>query len=133
MLFDNSAPFVILTVCNFRVDIMGTKLLLVLVALHVSLGLAELCQTKRYLLLDSEDVSYKSCPGPGDPDHFTQCCPGPSWTERSDSAHHCDILRLYLYCRKCCPSKGERRWDDNDTNDLEDIYDLDLDFDEAKK
>ena len=63
---------------------MDTKLLIMSALLALfSLAGAELCHTKRYLLLDSEDIDYKSCPGPGDPAHFTQCCPGPSWSDRS--------------------------------------------------
>ena len=36
------------------------------------------CQSKTFSLLDSEETTYKTCPGLADPDHFTDCC-GPSW------------------------------------------------------
>jgi len=93
--------------------IMDTKLLIFLTLAAVfSLTGAELCQTKRYLLLDSQDIDYKSCPGPGDPAHFTQCCPGPSWSDR-----------------ECCPEKQYRQsaWysnDDDDDDDEDMIYDF---------
>ena len=58
---------------------LGSKLLLLLLSLLciVSVSLAT-CQTKSYSLLDSEEMRVKTCPGPGDPDTFTDCC-GPSW------------------------------------------------------
>ena len=58
---------------------LGSKLLLLLLSLLcvVSVSLAT-CQTKSYSLLDSEEMRVKTCPGPGDPDSFTDCC-GPSW------------------------------------------------------
>ena len=57
---------------------MLSSLLALLVALLLTLftAEAEICQTKSYSLLDREDYSYLSCPRPGDPQHFTVCCPG---------------------------------------------------------
>ena len=66
---------------------MGTNLLILVVTLVLTLSgcAGELCEERKFSLLDSEDSQYKSCPGPDDPAHFTACCPGPVWSERSES------------------------------------------------
>ena len=66
---------------------MGTNLLILVVTLVLTLSgcAGELCEERKFSLLDSEDSEYKSCPGPDDPAHFTACCPGPVWSERSES------------------------------------------------
>ena len=58
---------------------MGSTLLILVISLlsGVSVTLAN-CKTKSYSLLDTEEITHKTCPGPEDPDHFTDCC-GPSW------------------------------------------------------
>ena len=56
-----------------------SKLLLLVISLLCAVSVScTTCNTKSYSLLDSEEIRVKTCPGPGDPDTFTDCC-GPSW------------------------------------------------------
>ena len=135
---------------------MGTNLLILVVTLVLTLSgcAGELCEERKFSLLDSEDSEYKSCPGPDDPAHFTACCPGPVWSERSDSCplSLVSCLLSLLYCllspvsfqlslslsrtsyRECCPSPSigilKNFFDDDDSFEREDFFSSDED--EAK-
>ena len=135
---------------------MGTNLLILVVTLVLTLSgcAGELCEERKFSLLDSEDSQYKSCPGPDDPAHFTACCPGPVWSDRSDSCllSLVNCLLSLLYCllspvsfllslslsctsyRECCPSPSigilKNFFDDDDSFEREDFFSNDED--EAK-
>ena len=135
---------------------MGTNLLILVVTLVLTLSgcAGELCEERKFSLLDSEDSEYKSCPGPDDPAHFTACCPGPVWSERSESCPlslvSCPLSLLYCLLslvsfqlslslsrtsyRECCPSPSigilKNFFDDDDSFEREDFFSNDED--EAK-
>lgn len=83
---------------------MKQVILSVILVQIITLTEGDLCPTKTYSLLDTEDASYISCPQDKDPDHWSKCC-GPSWD------------------RVCCSDKSKRSYDDD--YDLDDLFNPD--------
>jgi len=77
-----------------------------LVVITFATSESKLCKTKSSSIFESEDTSFITCPGLGDPSYFTECC-GPTWE------------------RKCCATRSLMNWGGDDEDDVL------LDFDEA--